>query len=135
MNDVAQRLGWPLESKTDVEASYRRYAKKGEVMVCGASAYSLALYSKNGKPTYLSLVFANEADFELEQSPGTGFPTAQQIDAQRAQSAAAVKKDGDAISSALTGILGDSTVSLSGNSSSNRDQAHRWDFNGRGLPA
>ncbi len=44
--------------------------------------------------------------------------------------AVAVKKDADSITAALTPLLGMPAVTLYGNSSSNRDEVHRWDWNG-----
>ncbi len=73
--EVARRLSWPLESKTATEESYRRYAKKGEVPALGASAYSLALYGKAGKPTYLSIIFATRATSPRSTIPSTWWPS------------------------------------------------------------
>ena len=127
--DVGRRLDWPRESKTASEESYRRYAGSGEALVFGASAYSLALYGKSGKPTYVSIIFANAGDFpEAQKSGFTENP--QIIDGIKKHLAVAVKKDAETITSALTPILGEPSISLFGNSSSNRDEVHRWDWNG-----
>ena len=129
VDDVASRLNWPQESKTDTEESFRRYANAGEALVFGTSAYSLALYGKNGKPTYFSLVFANEGDFaEVKQVHDSRDGSA--IDAALGHLADAVKSDGKTITDALSAILGEPTLAMFGNSSSNRDEMHRWDWNG-----
>lgn len=126
---VAQRVGWPQESKTTTEESFRRYANEGQVKVFGASAYSLALYGKMGKPTYLSLIFANAGDFAEARKMGDSKDVGA-IDAVKKDLAVAVKKDAQTITDALTPILGEPSISLFGNSSSNRDEVHRWDWNG-----
>ena len=125
---VAQRLGWPNESKTKSDESYRRYAKVGEATVLGASAYSMALYGKMGKPTYISLVFANAGDFAEARKENHSHDVAA-IDAAEEDLGIAVKKDAQSITSALTPLLGEPSITLYGNSSSNRDEVHRWDWN------
>ena len=59
---VARRLGWPEESRTSSQTSYRKYGSDGD-RVMGARAYSLALFGQTGRPAQLSLVFANKGDF------------------------------------------------------------------------
>ena len=48
VEDVAFRLRWAKESQTTTQESYRRYAKKDEAVILGASAYSMALYTRTG---------------------------------------------------------------------------------------
>jgi hypothetical protein len=128
VEQVAQRLGWPEESKTKTEESYRRYADAGEVTVLGASAYSLALYGKMGHPTYISLVFANAGDFAEARKQNHSHDV-EAIEAAREDLGRAVKKDAESITSDLTSILGDPTITSYGNAASNRDEVHRWDWN------
>ena len=127
VGDVAKRLDWPEESHTSTQDSFRRYAIKKQIPVCGAGAYSLALYGKDGKPTYLSVIFANAGDFAeargLENARGGDVVGKVEDDLARA-----VKKDAETITSALTPLLGNPSISLYGNSSSNRDEVHRWDW-------
>ena len=128
---VAQRLKWPQESQTTTQESYRRYAEAGEVSVLGASAYSMALYGKDGKPTYISIIFANAGDFPEAKKLGVeGYLASDDAIAKATKDlAAAVKKDADTISDQLTGLLGDPATTQFGNSASNRDEVHRWDWN------
>jgi hypothetical protein len=128
---VAKRLQWPQESKTTTQESYRRYADANEADILGASAYSLALYGKNGAPTYISIIFANAGDFPEARALGgnlslVGDDTIAKVTKDLA---AAVTKDAGTISDKLTAILGDPVVTQYGNSSSNRDEVHRWDWN------
>ncbi len=62
---VAQRLGWPEESRTSSQSSYRLYPTDANpVNILGARAYSCVLYATQGKPTEVSIVFVNEGDYE-----------------------------------------------------------------------
>jgi hypothetical protein len=128
MDDVAQRLDWPKESQTDTEESYRLYATpKKTVTVLGASANSLALYGKNGKPTYISIIFANAGDFQ-EKGLDPQASLEDRMEKTREDLGDAVKKDAATITNTLTPLLGDPTITEYGNSSTNRDEVHRWDW-------
>ena len=66
---VAKRLGWPEESRTSSQSSYRLYpTEKSPVNILGARAYSCVLYATQGKPTEVSIVFVNEGDYEWTQN-------------------------------------------------------------------
>ncbi len=126
LDDVADRLKWPKESATTTEASYRRYSKSGTTIL-DAPAYSMALYGKNGKPTYISIVYSNAGDFSEAKSLGLN-AAGDAVEKVQTDLAQAVKKDADAIGTKLTAILGQPNITLFGNSSSNRDEVHRWDW-------
>jgi hypothetical protein len=65
---VAKRLGWPEESRTSTQSSYRLYpTEKSPVNILGARAYSCVLYATKGRPTEVSIVFVNEGDYEWTQ--------------------------------------------------------------------
>ncbi len=63
--EVAKRLKWPKESKTDQSSSYRYYTHRNlTYQFLGAHPYSATLYGgKDGNASHLSLVFANKGDF------------------------------------------------------------------------
>jgi hypothetical protein len=62
---VAKRLGWPEESNTLSQSSYRLYpSEKSPVKILGAQAYSCVLYAEKGQPTEVSIVFANAGDYD-----------------------------------------------------------------------
>jgi hypothetical protein len=66
---VAKRLGWPEESRTSSQSSYRLYpGDKKPLNILGAQAYSCVLYATNGKPTEVSIVFVNEGDYAWTQN-------------------------------------------------------------------
>ena len=68
-NLVAKRLGWPTESRTDSQSSYRLYpTEKNPVNILGAQAYSCVLYATKGYPTEVSIVFVNEGDYAWAQN-------------------------------------------------------------------
>jgi hypothetical protein len=58
---VADRLAWPQESETANDASYRLYPKE-DYRVLGCRPYSCAFLAEQGKPSSLSLMFANKGD-------------------------------------------------------------------------
>jgi len=65
---VAKRLGWPEESRTFTQSSYRLYpTEKNPVNILGARAYSCVFYATRGRPTEVSIVFVNEGDYEWTQ--------------------------------------------------------------------
>jgi hypothetical protein len=65
---VAKRLGWPEESRTSSQSSYRLYpTEKSPVNILGARAYSCVFYATQGKPTEVSIVFVNEGDYDWTQ--------------------------------------------------------------------
>jgi hypothetical protein len=65
---VAKRLGWPEESRTSRQSSYRLYPPdKKPVAILGAKAYSCVLYATKGRPTEVSIVFVNVGDYDWVQ--------------------------------------------------------------------
>ena len=65
---VAKRLGWPEESRTLSQSSYRLYpTANNPVKILGASAYSCVLYAEKGRPTEISIVFVNVGDYDWNQ--------------------------------------------------------------------
>jgi hypothetical protein len=58
---VADRLAWPLESETTNDASFRLYPKD-DYRVLASRPYSCAFLAEQGKPSALSLMFANKGD-------------------------------------------------------------------------
>jgi hypothetical protein len=66
---VARRLGWPQESLTTTQSSYRLYSipdsggSDKPFTIFGARAYSSVLYATKGFPTEVSIVFVNQGDY------------------------------------------------------------------------
>lgn len=62
---LAHRLGWPQESLTSTQSSFRLYPdEKKPVTLFGVKAYSCAFYATKGHPTEVSVVFSNMGDFD-----------------------------------------------------------------------
>ena len=117
VEQVASRLDWPQESKTDMDSSFRRYALEGGAPVLGAKAYSMALYGRKGHPSYVSIVFANKGDFK---------GTADELNA-------AVKKDAGLITAQITTLLGPPETHVFGPTANSRVTVHRWNWNGHAI--
>ena len=125
---IARRLAWPPESATTTQVSYRSYC--GGLDVLGTPAYSLALYGRNGKAIYVSLVFSNLGDFpEAQPFLQEVEPDPDKLKKVRDDLAVAVKAAAQSVEDKLTAILGPPSHAQIGNSSSNREDVHRWDWN------
>lgn len=109
--EVAQRLGWPEESRTSTLGSYRLYPKQ-ELSVLGTRAFSLALYAEKGKVTQVSMVFANRGDY------------AKKSDLDRAA---------QSIEAALKPALGDGTPMRFGQSRNVRYNVRRWNWKNHAM--
>lgn len=140
VDSVAKRLQWPQESRTAFDASYRRYAfmKEKQVTVLGARAYSMALYGRKGKPTYISIVFVNKGDFVdpgLENiKPGQKLNMDNfSIDKVMQNLSDAVKADATTIDARLTALLGTPETHVYGPTADSRETIHRWDWKGYAI--
>jgi hypothetical protein len=136
---VANRLQWPQESKTNADASYRKYALgKNHVTILDARAYSMALYGRDGHPNYLSIVFANQGDFA--EMSGLYNDQNRQINVSddaitkaNEDLAAAVKADATTINAQLTAVLGQPESHVFGPTADSRVEVHRWDWKGHSF--
>jgi hypothetical protein len=132
--EVAARLGWPRESSTPRDASFRLYAKS-DVRVLGARPYSLALYGEEGAVSSLSLVFANKGDVEgfADKDIKSSREAARALRSAIKDFKKQVKEDGDTIAQKLTSLLGDPQGGSFGGSRQTREQIKRWDWNGHAI--
>jgi hypothetical protein len=147
--DVAKRLGWPEESRTSTQSSYRLYpSDKQPVKVLGARAYSCVFYASHGKPTEVSIVFVNEGDYEWTQNfdkeaaqhlkPNEDADTLaddrSRID-EHVHDAfeKALKQDAQTLNDALTGLFGQPQFMGFGGGSETREQVKRWDWKGHAF--
>lgn len=125
---VAERLRWPVESRTSRSSSYRLYAKS-DVRVLGARPFSLAMQAQGDHPEQISMVFANKGDVmdliprdELERL------------GSRAQTEAAkiykkyIKQDSETIEGKLKEVLGEPVRDRFGQGQQTREQVKRWDW-------
>jgi hypothetical protein len=125
---AAGRLGWPQESKTDTQSSYRLYAKS-EARVLGARPYSLVMYAHGGKADSLSMIFANKGDFD-----GIGKKNdAKKRDAAIRDFKDAVKDDARTIEETLTAALGAPRRQTFGETPETRESVARWDWRSHAI--
>ncbi|MDR0533860.1 MAG: C39 family peptidase [Verrucomicrobiales bacterium] len=120
---VAKRLGWPQESRTDTQSSYRLYAKS-EVRVLGTRPYSLVLYAHDNKPDSLSMVFSNKGDFS-----GVGKKNDEKKrDVAIKDFKDAVRDDAKIIEQTLSAALGMPKRQTFGETPETRESVARWDW-------
>ncbi len=117
--DVARRLGWPLESRTSTDASFRLYPGAGASLL-GARPHSLALYGRAGAASRVSMVFANKGDVDGSKEMGSDY---------RKQ----ITADARTIEERLEKALGPAKTAQYGQGSKTRERVERWDWNGHAI--
>jgi hypothetical protein len=151
---VAKRLGWPEESRTSTQSSYRLYPSANHPLtIFGAQAYSCVLYGGQDKPTEVSIVFVNVGDYPWKESYATeaaklasslshGQETQPQLsdddlaDVQKKVQEnfeKALKDDAQKITAALTALFGDPSHEKFGGGSETSEQVRRWDWQGHSF--
>ncbi len=129
---TAQRLGWPKESETSTDSSFRKYPG-AEERVFGVRPYSLVLFGTEGKASGLSMIFANKGD-AVDVAPVAGDkldPRA--LKKQMKSCEAAISQDKTTIAAALTSILGNPVNARFGQGRQTRESTERWDWNGHAI--
>jgi len=128
--EFAKALKLPAESQSKYGRSWRLYAAFAKnYLLFGAMPYSVALYSgEDGLATSLSVVYANKGDFgstagfgkdHFNGGTATGPSTL----------AAAMTKDEETVSKAITSVLGEGKTLRYGEGKTRR-KVVRWDWNG-----
>ena len=115
--DVAGRLNWRRESKTEFVSSFRDYPR-ADFRLLGTRPYSAALYGENDGVTSMSLVFANKGDSVSALGAGD------QLEALNAL----IEADVATLSEKLTDLLGEGQKQRFGEGSS-RQNVLRWNWN------
>lgn len=131
-SEVARRLGWPQESRTDVEASFRYYPGinhdgMSSYRILETRAYTAALYAAEGKPLQLSIMFSNKGDFPLFRYKEN--PSKSDIDAFKS----ALESEADALSAKLTAALGPATRAKMGTGKELRERLDRWNWHDHAI--
>lgn len=129
---VARRLGWPQESQTSLDSSYRLYPDDS-VRFLGARPYSQVLYGEDSRVSALSLVFANKGD---AVATVTGLPDNQDLRQRRAELRAnkkAIEADEETLGAALRGLFGEPKTARFGQGSRTRESVLRWDWRGHAF--
>lgn len=118
ISEVAKRLKWPQESKTQIHSSYRKYAKEN-YRILKTRPYSCALYGLDERPTGLSIIFANKGDFEFDS-----LPSREQITAMKS----AIEEDETALSNVLCEAFGKPKKQTFGTGRGLKERILRWDW-------
>lgn len=130
--DVATRLDWPRESKTEISESYRAYPKE-DYRFLGARPFSAALYGENEKVTGISIVFANKGDsFSSAGSGEDHFIEGKPVPGGMEGVKALMTYDAKTIAEKLTALLGEPESQKFGEGES-RVNAERWDWAGHSF--
>lgn len=129
VEDVAQRFGWPLESKTSTEISYREYANEKK-LVLGCRPYSLVLYGEDGLASSISMVFANKGDAVIYTTDETSTELKREAKKQSREYKRQITKDKSNLKEMLSGYFGNYTYDAYGQSAQTREKVLRWDYEG-----
>lgn len=127
---VAQRLGWPRESQTSYDASFRLYPRLLSA-VLGTRPFSMVLYGAEGAPSQISMVFANKGDIDhlAEITPEMN---RNQIDREIAKASRDfrrfITRDEQIIAERLTALLGEPLSERFGQGRNTAERVRRWNW-------
>lgn len=130
---VALRLGLPQESVTSTDASYRAYPGEDSRMF-GRRAYSIAMSAREGKPSALTIIFANKGDSVgqfVPASPGR-LPVKVPSSVLR-EYKKAISEDESALTELFTSLAGEPRPQKTSQGSKMKEKALRWDWNGHAI--
>lgn len=133
--EVAERLGWPRESETSTDASFRRYSGAKERVV-GSRPFSLVLYGEEGKADRVSMVFANKGDIKelLQVDPSLSEARARtEVQRQLRDYKKLIAEDANAIATRLTEALGEPANDEFGQGRNASERVMRWDWQGHAI--
>ena len=130
---MAQRLDWPEESETSLDASYRLYPRD-EYRILGCRPYSCAFIAEKSKPTSISLMFANKGDTVSISSRESGDKTkAKAREEQIKDYKKAIASDAKELGEKLTQLFGKSVSDRLGQGRNTSETVRRWDWNGHAF--
>ena len=130
---TARRLGWPQESLTTTDSSFRKYPSAGD-RVLGTRPYSLALYGEKGLVSGVSMMFANKGDaVEMLSNERPDAKQARERNKEIKDFKTAIIADKHTLESALTAVLGQPAGDRFGQGTQTRETVKRWDWNGHAI--
>jgi hypothetical protein len=142
---TAQRLGWPEESRSPEDASFRLYPRDG-ARILGCQPHSLVLYSRADAPEQISIVFANQGDFQgtylTENRIAMALEIGDKKTAKQLEKAlektlesfpTALETDAKILEGKLTALLGPGQPAKMGEGKSLREKVLRWDWGGHAI--
>lgn len=130
---VAGRLDWPQESETTTDASYRLYPKDSyRLLEC--RPYSCSFLAEMGKPTTLSMMFANKGDsVSIAAKDAKDKTKAKARDAQIKDYKKAIADDAKDLTEKLTALFGKPVADRMGQGRATSEVVRRWDWNGHAF--
>ncbi|MFM8807488.1 MAG: C39 family peptidase, partial [Chthoniobacterales bacterium] len=129
---VAERLKLPEESRTSDQSSFRSYPA-AEARFLGARPYSQSLLADGGRPSGLSMVFANKGDSVAE---AVSVPDNRSVTARRGElrdNREAIEADAQRLEQALTAAFGKPGAGKLGAGRETREKVLRWDWRGHAF--
>jgi len=129
---VAKRLGWPVESATTNDASFRKYPGEG-ARILGARPHSTVLHAEDGKPSSLSLVFANKGDAVPYTTPFSNRDAVRLKNGQVRETQRAIQADKRLLEENLEKLFGEPKADRFGQGRETRENVKRWDWNGHAF--
>ncbi|HSI09487.1 MAG: C39 family peptidase [Rariglobus sp.] len=126
---VAKRLRLPIEGKTDRFEGYRAYART-PVPLMGADANMLSLQAAEGRITTLTIQFTNRGDYAAFQDRERFFSPSK---ADLKAFDEALKRDFDALSTALTVKLGEPKREIAVGGLDAGRRSLRWEWGAHAL--
>jgi len=130
---VADRLAWPLESETTNDASYRLYPRD-DYRVLACRPYSCAFLAEQGKPSSLSLMFANKGDsVSIESKAAKDKAKAKERETQIKDFKKAIAADSKDLGDKLTALFGKPVSDRMGQGRATSEVVRRWDWNGHAF--
>ncbi len=129
---VADRLGWPAESSTSNDASFRKYPGEQD-RILGARPHSTVLHAEDGKPSSLSLVFANKGDAVVYTTPDSNRDAMRLKNEQVREIKRAIQEDKRLLGETLEKLFGEPKADRFGQGRETRENVKRWDWDGHAF--
>jgi hypothetical protein len=129
---VAKRIGWPRESLTSTDSSFRKYQPE-DARILGCRPHSTVLLAEQGTPSSLSLVFANKGDSVVYTKHNSDRDTVRLRDEQARNLQRAIREDAINLAHALSALFGDPAPDRFGQGHRTRESVKRWDWNGHAF--
>ena len=129
---AAERLKLPQESLTSDQSSFRSYPP-AEARFLATRPYSQSLLADAGKPSGLSMVFANKGDavsYEAGTLSNSDVPVRR---ADLRENRKAIEADAETLEAALTGLFGSPSTARLGEGRETREKVLRWDWKGHAF--
>ena len=129
---VADRLGWPVESSTSTDSSYRDYPGESDRFL-GARPRSKALYGEGGKVSGVSIVFANKGDAVMGAKDVNDAAQRRERKGQIRDYKRDIQEERKVLREALTRLFGEPAADRFGQGRGGGEPLQRWDWQGHAF--